>query len=328
MTKHLVIGGSGFLGSHVVRRLAATGEDVRAFVRPGSSTLGIEGLAVERAYGDIFDRDTVRAAMTGCSKVYYCVVDARVWLKDPAPLWRTNVEGLRGVLDVATAMNLERFVFTSSIITIGIPTSGLATEADMANWQGRGGVYADTRVRAEDMVLDYARTRGLPAMAMCVSTTYGAGDWLPTPQGNMLAAAIRGKLPFYVSDSANEVVGIDDAARALVLAGEHGHTGERYIISDRSMGMGEIFKTACAAVGATPPSLGIPVNGLVVAAAASSAISKLTGKESRLTPLGVRMMKLMPHADHSKATRELGWVPRPVTEEIVEAAEFFKSRHR
>ena len=73
--------------------------------------------------GDIWDDDVLRAAMTGCQDVYYCVVDTRGWLRDPAPLFRTNVDGTRNVLDVAVepavAASLQKFVFTSSYVTVG-----------------------------------------------------------------------------------------------------------------------------------------------------------------------------------------------------------------
>jgi nucleoside-diphosphate-sugar epimerase len=99
--KKLVIGASGFLGSHVTRQLVEHGDDVRVMVRRTSNIKGIEDLAVERCYGDIFDDDALATAMTGCDVVFYCVVDARMWLRDPAPLFRTNVEGLQHVLDAA-----------------------------------------------------------------------------------------------------------------------------------------------------------------------------------------------------------------------------------
>jgi nucleoside-diphosphate-sugar epimerase len=110
MATKLVIGASGFLGSHVTRQLAAAGENVRVMLRHNSSTKGINDLNVERCYGDIFDDAALRTAMAGCDVVYYCVLDARMGLRDPTPLFRTNVEGLRHVLDA----DLRKFVFTSS----------------------------------------------------------------------------------------------------------------------------------------------------------------------------------------------------------------------
>ncbi|PRC54381.1 epimerase, partial [Mycobacterium sp. ITM-2017-0098] len=85
----------------VARRLAAGGADVRVLLRKSSSTKGIDGIDVDRRYGDPFDTDTGAAAMADRDVVYYCIVDTRAELKDPAPLFATNVEGLRTVLDVA-----------------------------------------------------------------------------------------------------------------------------------------------------------------------------------------------------------------------------------
>src|SRR3954468_9026018 len=130
----LVIGANGFLGSHVTRQLVESGAEVRAMVREGANTTGIDDLAVQRFHGDVFSTEVLREAMAGCDVVYYCVVDTRAWLRDPAPLFRTNVEGLRHVLDAAVDADLRRFVFTSTIGPIGIPADGrLATEEDQMN---------------------------------------------------------------------------------------------------------------------------------------------------------------------------------------------------
>jgi hypothetical protein len=73
----LVIGASGFLGSHVTRQLVERGESVRVMMRETSSTRAIAGFPVQRHYGDIFDDHALRTAMSGCDVVYYCVVAAR-----------------------------------------------------------------------------------------------------------------------------------------------------------------------------------------------------------------------------------------------------------
>ena len=99
--KVLVMGASGNVGAAVVRQLVAQGEDVRVLLRRTSSTAGIDGLDVQRCYGDVFDTDAVTAAMADRDVVFYCVVDTRAHLADPGPLFSTNVEGLRNVLEVA-----------------------------------------------------------------------------------------------------------------------------------------------------------------------------------------------------------------------------------
>lgn len=327
-SKKLVIGASGFLGSHVTRQLVDAGEDIRVLIRTTSSTRAIDGLDVEIRHGDIFDEQAVRSAMTGCDVVYYCVVDTRAWLRNPEPLYRTNVDGLRHVLDVAADAGLDRFVFTSSIGTIGRVNHGLADERTAHNWLDIGGDYIRSRVEAENLVMAYHRDKGLPAVAMCIANTYGSGDWQPTPHGRLVAAAVRGKLPFYISGAQAEVVGIDDAARALILAGQRGRSGERYIVAERSMSARDIYRAACAAVDAAPPKFGVPVAVMAGLGHVSRFAARLRRRDTALTPLSIRLMHIMSPMSHDKAVRELGWAPRPATEALAEAADFFCSRRR
>ena len=118
-------------------------------VRPNANTIGIDDLPVQRFCGDVFDTATLREAMDGCDVVYHCVVDTRAWLRDPAPLFRTNVEGTRSVLEVARQANLKRFVFTSSYVTIGRRRGHVATEDDVLRWRRKLGPYALSRLQAE-----------------------------------------------------------------------------------------------------------------------------------------------------------------------------------
>ncbi len=322
--KKLVIGASGFLGSHVARQLVAAGEDVRIMLRRTSSTAGIDDLELERCYGDVFDDAALGAAMAGCDVVYYCVVDARMWLRDPAPLFRTNVEGLRHVLDAALAADLKRFVYTSTVGTLAISDGKPVTEEDPHNWD-QGGAYIEARRAGEDLLLSYAQDKGLPGVAMCISTTYGPGDWAPTPHGSLIALVANGRFPFNFGYS-SEVVGIEDAARAMLLAAEHGRNGERYIVSDRYMSIRELHEIAATAVGRRPPRLSIPMTMLRAGAKANDAAARLLRRDLPFAYAGIRMAELMSPLDHSKATRELGWTPEPVEDSIRKAAVFFASR--
>ncbi|HVQ98008.1 MAG TPA: NAD-dependent epimerase/dehydratase family protein [Mycobacterium sp.] len=318
----LVIGANGFLGSHVTRQLVGDGADVRVMVRSGADTRSIDDLSVTRFHGDVFDSDTLRAAMDGCDDVYYCVVDTRAWLRDPAPLFRTNVEGTRNVLDVAKVAGLHRFVFTSSYATVGRRHGHVATEDDQIK-RRRLTPYVESRLQAEDLVLRYAKECGLPAVAMCVSTTYGSGDWGRTPHGAFIAGAVFGKLPFTMNGIHLEAVGVDDAARALILAAECGRIGERYLISEKLIALREVVRIAAEEAGVAPPRRSISVPVLYALGALGTFRARFTGKDAELSLASVRMMRAEAPVDHSKAVRELGWQPRPVEDSICEAARFW-----
>ncbi|OMC43815.1 NAD-dependent epimerase/dehydratase family protein [Mycobacterium sp. IS-1264] len=319
----LVIGANGFLGSHVTRQLVADGAEVRAMVRANANTRAVDDLALTRFQGDVFDTATLREAMDGVDDVYYCVVDTRAWLRDPAPLFRTNVEGLRNVLDVAVKEPaLRRFVFTSTYATVGRRHGHVATEEDVIDPRGLT-PYVQSRVEAEDLVMRYVAEAGLPAVAMCVSTTYGSGDWGGTPHGAFIAGAVFGKLPFLMNGIQLEVVGVDDAARAMILAAERGRIGERYLVSERMFALNDVVRIAADEAGVPPPRRAISVPVLYALAAMGTLRARLTGKDSELSLRSVRMMRAEADVDSSKAKRELGWQPRPVEESIREAARFW-----
>lgn len=103
-------------------------------------------------------------------------------------------------------------------------------------------------------MLSYAKEQGLPAVAMCVSTTYGTGDGGRTPHGAIIAGSAFGKLPFVMDKIEIEAVGVTDAARAMILAAEHGRVGERYPISEKMISNAEVVRIAAEAAGVPAPT--------------------------------------------------------------------------
>lgn len=322
----LVMGASGNVGACVTRHLVARGDDVRVLLRRSSSTKGIDGLDVERHYGDIFDTEAVGSAMADRDVVYYCVVDTRAELRDPAPLFRTNVEGLRNVLDVAAKADLDKFVFLSTIGAIAVGRNGETVDEETPfNWADEGGAYIASRREAEQQVLSYVADHGLPAVITNVSNPYGPPDWQPR-QGMLVQLAAQGRMPAYARGVGAEVVGIDDAARGMLLAAERGRIGQRYIISERYMSQREMLTIAAEEVGAKPPRFGIPMAVLHVVAHLISALSAVLRRDLPFNATGARLMALTSPADHAKATRELGWHPEPTEQAIRSAARFYLER--
>lgn len=323
MKKTLVMGASGFLGSHVVKELVAAGRDVRIMVRASSNTSVIDHLNIERVIGDVTQPETIAAAMEGCDSVFYCIVDTRAWLRDPAPLYQTNVEGLRTVMDVALSVKLEHFVFTSTYGTIGTNPRGVSTEQDAFNWWDKAPDYIRCRVIAEDLFTEYCNTKGLPGVACCVANTYGGDDSAPTPHGKLLKDVANKKMAFYW-DGGGPVVGIRDAAKAMLLAANKGRVGQRYIIAERWVDYKELFAIAAKAAGVNPPKTRIPLFLLYAVAGIADIISTLTRKDNNLSVASIRCSTMLPNVDGSKAESELGWVPEPIEQAISEAVEYYR----
>jgi dihydroflavonol-4-reductase len=320
------MGASGYLGSHVTRHLVERGDDVRVWVRPSSSSAAFESSGVTVFRGDLFDDDALDTAMADVRTVFYCIVDARPSLHDPAPLFRTNVESLRHALDAAVRAQVERFVFCSTVGTIGHPGAGVATEDVAHNWAELGGPYIRSRLDAENLVLRYHREHGLNAVVLCPSTTFGAPDYGPVAHGRLIKAVAQGKVPFYVRNQCMEVVSVDDAARAFLLAEERGRPGERYIVSEAMLSSRQIITAAARATGQRPPRFGLPLTAMKGIGLVGDLIGRTFKRDMPLTSVSVRLMHFMPPLDHGKAGRELGWNPRPTVDAIGEHARFFQNR--
>ena len=219
-------------------------------------------------------------------------------------------------------LSLHRFIFTSSYVTVGRSRGKTASETDVIDDRGVT-PYVRSRVQAEELVLRYAREHNLPAIAMCVSTTYGTGDWGRTPHGAIIAGAAFGKLPFVMGGIELEAVGVEDAARAMILAAERGRVGERYLISEKMISNAEVARIAAVEAGVPPPAKTIPLPLAYALAAMGTAKARLQKTDEKLSLGSLRLMRAEGPLDHSKAVRELGWQPRPVEESIREAARFW-----
>jgi dihydroflavonol-4-reductase len=307
----------------VTRQLVERGDQVRVWVRESSSTVPFDDLDVERHVGDLDHVAAMRTAMKDVDTVFYCVVDARAWVRDPAPLFATNVDGLRNVLEVAVEVGVPKFVFCSTVGTIAIADGGSADETMPHNWRRWGGAYIESRIQAEDLVLQYHREHGLPAVVLNVGTTYGPRDHGLTPHGKLVRAAARGKLGAYVKGASVEVVGIEDAAAAFLLAEERGVPGERYIVSERFLSLKDLYEIAAAEGHAAPPKVGIPFPAMRFIGAVGGGISRMLRRDSVVSPASVRLMRMTSALDHGKATRELGWQPSPVDDSVRAAVRWY-----
>lgn len=321
--KVLVMGASGFLGSHVVKALAEQKRDIRIFTRQNSKISAIRHLDFEHVYGDVRDKDSVERALKGCSVVYYCVVDTRAWTKNTKPLREINIDGLRNVMDASIAAGVERFIYTSTFMTIGLNPSGVASEKDEFNWWEDAPEYVRVRVEAEKLFFEYCK-KGLPGVACNVGMTFGPDDIEPTPHGMIFAFAVLGKFPCYW-DAHFSSVGIKDAADAMLLAEKNGRIGERYLITEKLLSIKELFQIGIDNTGLVKRLYLIPMALMNVSCFLFEAFANIRGTETRFSFTNLRLSRLTKDFDNSKALKELKWKPRPVEESIAEASKWFAS---
>lgn len=323
----LVAGASGFVGSHIARLLVRRGRRVRVLLRRTSKLDAMQGLPVEIVHGNVLDPASLREAMDGIGTVFYSVLDPRFWLTDTTPLRRNNVEGLVNAMDAALAAGVERFIFTSTMGTLGVNPHGPVTEDIPFNWLDKASAYIQTRLEAENRFLACCREQGLPGVALCIANTYGPEDYQPTPHGKALWDTARGAIKAAL-DAGAPTVDIRDVAEAALLAETRGRAGERYIIANEFIGNREFYGQAAALLGNPPPRM-IPLRLAYGIAWAAERVFKLIGKKDYLVSTdAVFLSDVFRQMDHGKASRELGWQPRPVAETIRDAVAWYAEREK
>lgn len=323
----LVAGASGFVGSHTARALVRQGRNVRVLLRKSSSKEALAGLPVQIFYGDVLDPESLQVAMQGCESVFYSVVDPRFWLTDSTIIYRNNVDGLMNAMNAALSCKVERFIFTSTMGTLGINPGGSVTEEIEFNWHAMAPPYILARLQAEKVFFRWCHEKGLPGIALCVANTYGPEDYQPTPHGKMLWDVAQGRVRFTI-DAGAPTVDIRDVADAALLAEKRGRVGERYIIANEFISNRDFYNTAAAELG-NKPVHAIPrplAHG--IAWGAERILKLLRRRDYLVSTDAVFLSNVFQHMDNSKARTELNWNPRPIRETIRDAVAWYAQQEK
>jgi dihydroflavonol-4-reductase len=321
--KALVTGATGFVGSAVARALCQRGCQVRALVRSGSDRSNLRDLPVELTVGDLGDPPSLSRALIGCQVLFHVAADYRLGVADPRPLYRSNVEGTRNVLEAAQRAAVTRIVYTSSVATIGLPADGSPGKEDSpVALTDMIGHYKRSKFLAEELVREFLRA-GAPVVIVNPSTPIGPGDLKPTPTGQMVLDAAAGRSPAYIDTGLN-IVHVDDVAAGHLQAFERGRIGERYILGGENMTLREILTQITRLAGRSPPRIRLPHAVLLPVAYASEALARVTGAATRVTVEAVRLARKHMYFSSAKAVRELGYSWRPPSAAFEDAIAWFR----
>ena len=301
----LVTGGTGFIGSSIVRALLRAGYEVRVLIRNGSDTRNLDGLEIEHVIGDITDPMSLARAMRGCSHVFHAAALYSFWVTIPGLIERVNVQGTRNVLRAALEAGIERVVYTSSVAALAVPEDGTPVDELTPIDPGKIiGAYKRSKYAAEQVALEYV-AKGLPVIIVNPSFPVGPRDIKPTPTGQTIVDFLNHRLPAYV-DTGMNVVDVDDVARGHVLAAEKGRIGERYILGGKNMTMGELLALLSKITGIRAPRMRMPYQPLLALSYLNAGWCRMTKTTPRMMPDTIRMSRHYMYYNPAKAIDELG----------------------
>ena len=166
--KCFVTGGSGFIGSNLVHELITRGHRVKVLLRPGANERGLLGLKFERAMGDISDRQLLAREMEGYDWCFHVAANYQLWMRNYAPMYATNVEGTRNVLEAAGKAGCQKIVYTSTVGCIGLPqeVNGKFTPTDEADLPAADQMTCDykrSKFQAEALAVELFRKKVCPS---------------------------------------------------------------------------------------------------------------------------------------------------------------------
>ena len=324
-----VTGASGFIGSNLVHELTARGHHVKALLRPGSDLRGLAGAGFERVEGDIGDRDRLKAALFECDWCFHVAASYSLWLRDYGPMYVTNIDGTRNVLESAAAAGCTRIVHTSTVGCIGLPETvdGRLVPSDETTPVLKGQMsnhYKRSKWQAEQ-VAEQLAVNGLPVIIVSPSAPVGPRDAKPTPTGKVIVDFLNRAMPAYMDTGLNWVH-VRDVAAGHVLAAEKGRIGERYILGNAqgNWTMKEAFAVLEKITGVPAPRHRIPYPVALGAAYANEALSFFTRRPPKAPLAGVRMGKHKMFFNPAKAIRELGLPQTPPEQALADAVEWFR----
>jgi len=320
--KTLVTGATGFIGSTVARELLDAGAEVRVTVRKDSDTRNIDGLDVERVCGDTRDRDSMRAALKGCDTLYHVAAYFAHWSLNKELFYEINVEGTKNILEEALAQGLQKVVYTSTSNSIGSHGAGnfVNEDAEFNAWK-TGDHYAISKYLAEIEAKKIC-DRGLPMVIVNPTLVIGVRDLKPTPSGALVVDIVNRDMPGYI-DGAINIIDVEDVARGHLLAAEKGRIGERYILGNANVTVGDFFRLVAGIAGVKPPRLKLPYGIALLLGHMFEVQARITKKPPVVSVSQVRIGKMGEHFDNSKAVNELGLQLTPLGETIEKTVRWF-----
>jgi nucleoside-diphosphate-sugar epimerase len=327
--KVLVTGASGHLGSNIVRRLLADGQEVRALVQPRVDNRGIEGLDIEQVEGDLRDPASLRRAVEGVARVFHVaakISTAKATPTEQRTLYEINVLGTRDLLRASLEAGVGRVVLTGSFSSTGFDLDD-PSQASQENQPffpfGHAMPYSHTKTLAEHELLK-AVAEGLDGVIATSCGIIGPWDYLPSRMGGTLCDLANGKLRAYVEGGFTWVRAAD-IAEGHLRAMEYGRKGQKYLFATEFMMLSELLGTFSEVAGLERKLIEVPIDLVgAVAKLYSGTLARFFPKASqRLTPGSIAVLKACRRVDTAKAQRELGFRPTSLREAMQDAYEFY-----
>ena len=309
MNNILVVGGCGFIGSHLVERLAAKGYKVRVLVRENSDIRFIQSLGVELHIGDLLNPDSLNPSFSGVDAVF-CLVNVKPAGKSQEEyvkaLHLLHTKGTRNLLAVCKLNKVERLVYLSSVAAIGYK-KGIAFYNELSP-ENPIDSYGRAKLDAENILRNEAKSSGVKVTILQPPGVFGERGL--GSLGKIIAFCEKGIVPVlgsgrnlqslaYVGNVVNQ---------AIFLADSQDSAGKTYIVSDeRPYTVNELINAVAGVMGARPFKMHIPVLSVIFLVVILNFLTKFLLRKEIINKESIIAISTERIFDGARIFRELGY---------------------
>lgn len=317
----VVTGATGHIGANLVRALITKGRPTRSLVHVNRQA--IEGLDTEIAQGDIRDQESLCRAFSGAEVVYHLAANISLMMDDWPLLEAVNVIGTRNVVEACLRCSVPRLVYFSSIHAL--VQEPLSTPVDESRHliESRHCPPYDRSKAAAEKEVRRGIEQGLDAVIINPTAIIGPHDYEPSYFGEALLALANRKLPGLVTGGF-DWVDVRDVVEGAMRAEEQAPTGAKYLLSGHWVSICDIANMVADFTGVPAPRFVCPLWLARLGAPVVTAFNSLSEKWPLYTGVSMRALRSNRNISHQKATRELGYQPRPFRETLIDTLRWFE----
>ena len=315
-----VTGASGHLGANLIRALTGRKLQVKALVH--RDTRALEGLDIERVPGDVLDAGSLKQAFEGADVVFHLAGRISILKSERKEVEAINITGVRNVVETCISTGVKRLIHTSSFHAHQQEPLNEPLDESRPLHEGSYPPYDHSKAEGERIVRA-AIDKGMDAIIINPGGMLGPNDFKPSYFGSTLLSIARGKMPALV-DAGLCWVDIRDVAQGMINACEHAEPGAKYILSGHWVTLKYVAEQVAGITGVNPPRIILPMWAAKASAPLAMFFDQVRGRRPLFTPISLKELESNPNISYEKASRELGYEPRPLEKAIADTIEWYR----